>query len=490
MTLLQKNTKSIVIATVFIFLLVNLSSRITSKPLGDGDDRHNALMGINLSNSGVVSLSPTTDSNPDPSNYREPLPALGIATAAQIHKFIAGEPIGPEEYNDAESPRILKMINLFWGVLCLAAVWLVTEKIAKSFYLSLTATLATYYMFVSEAIVIDTLYSELQTAGLLMMASWALIASAESNKNKYFLLSGLFIGLLALTKAPFFYVFIALFLLFVFFALISHQKELFNKMGMLSFAFVITVSPWMIRNYQHFGKFEITQRGGVILLIRANYDLMTLEEVKGSIYYWAPGSIRQNVVKRLWRFSAKDFELGGSMQRLNRDILAINKDAERSGAPEDAISYYHKARAERIRLRNYYLDIGAENPEHLADEALQQEALEIITENPLRHVFMTVPFAWRGIWDLSFDHIPREWSDALNFVLFVVFVFAMPLLAWQTRDPKWLAFIILPIAMWAFYAFFSHNIVRYTRPAYPSQIVSVFLLAHYLLRSKVRPRLL
>jgi len=484
MTILRENSKLIVVISVFVFLLVNLPSLITDKQLGDGDDRHNALMGLNLNYSGVISLNEVTDSDPDPSNYREPMPALSIATTATIYKIIFGEKISPEEYNEVNTPRILKMGNVFWGILCLAAVWAVTKYIAKSFYLGLVTTLATYYMFVSKSIVIDTLYSELQAAALLMLASWALVYAVESAKSKFFAISGLFIGLLSLTKAPFFYIVIGLFLLLVLVALIGRRKNFARNIVITFFAFLITVSPWMIRNYVHFGKFEITQRGGLILMIRANYDLMTPEEIKGSIFYWAPGWIRQEYLRKLlsWSFPSKDFELGGRLQRLNRGISEINKEAERSGKPEDAISYYHKARAERIMLRKHYLELGAENPEHLADIALQQKAMQIITTNPLRHLFMTIPFTWRGIWDLSFNHISREWSDSINLLLFVVLVFAMPLMAWRTRNPKWLALIILPIAMLAFYAFFTHNIVRYSRPAYPSEIVSIFLLGHYIVK--------
>jgi hypothetical protein len=338
MNFLQKNCKTILVTGVFIFFLLSLYPLITEKPLGDGDDRHNALMGLNLSQSGVISLNGENDTEPDPTNYREPVPAFSVAAATQIYKFFTAVEIGPEEYNEGGNPRILKMTNLFWGILCLAAVWLVIHQITKSFYLGLFATLATYYMFVSESIVIDTLYSELQAAALIMLASWTLLVSLETAKAPYFALTGMFIGLLSLTKAPFFYIFIALFLLSAVIVVYSRQYKLMKKIGLLLFAFIITVSPWMIRNYLHFQKFEITQRGGVILLIRANYDLMSPEEVKGSIFYWAPGWIRQNFVKKLWRFSSKDFELGGSMQRLNRDILEINKEAERNGKPEDAIS--------------------------------------------------------------------------------------------------------------------------------------------------------
>lgn len=484
MKAIREKHKTILVLLLFTYSLLTIYPLITNKPLGSGDDRHNALMAINLSEFGVISLSNNNDPNPEPSNYREPVPVISIALAIKIFKTFGGKDFGIEDFNSAENPKTLKLINLFWGTLCLAAVWLLTKKITQSFYLGLVTTFATYFLFVSQPIVIDTLYSELPAAALIILTSWAIVGSVDGRKNIYFVFSGFFVGLLSLTKAPVFYISIALFGFFFLPALFRNQQKLMKQIGLALFAFLITVLPWMIRNYVQFEKFEVTQRGGVVLLIRAKNDLMSPEEMKGSIFYWAPGWIRQEFIREIWNFSRKDFELGGSMQRLNRDILEINKEAERNGMPEEAISFYHQARAERVKLRNYYSQLGAENPAHLADVALQREAIEIIVSNPLRHIVMTIPFTWRGIWDLSFRHLPAKLSDVLNFVLFVGLVVGMPLLAWRRKDSKLLAFILLPIAMLAFYAFFSHNIVRYTRPTYPSKIISLFILGHYLIKSR------
>src|SRR5690606_711960 len=122
-------------------------------------------------------------------------------------------------------------------------------------------------------------------------------------------------------------------------------------LAVLAGAFSAIVLPWMMRNYVTLGQFQLAERGGVVLLVRAVKDGMTAEEAKGTLYVWSPRRF-QPAIGRLLGFSSSDLLRGGRLQRLNRttqsDFYADDLAAEAAGMPEKAISYYRSARAERV----------------------------------------------------------------------------------------------------------------------------------------------
>jgi hypothetical protein len=230
--------------------------------------------------------------------------------------------------------------------------------------------------------------------------------------------------------------------------------------GLLLLAgFVIVVAPWMYRNHVHFDTFSIAQRGGGVLSIRVMKDQMSLEEYVGSFYVWAPHGIRP-LVGAILGFSPHDLERGGRLQRLNRrstsDFFAEDNLWEAAGRPDRVVSYYRKARAASVQLKNE-LRARGEDPAQ-ADAILQERSLRYIREHPWRHLALTIPFLWRGA------------------------LFTFPILAltlWQAaRRRDWgLARFALPaFGLVMFYALLSHFIPRYGAPMFPVVIVCVAAL--------------
>ncbi|MFT2657982.1 hypothetical protein, partial [Escherichia coli] len=69
---------------------------------------------------------------------------------------------------------------------------------------------------------------------------------------------------------------------------------------------------------------------------------------------------------------------------------------EQEGRPEDAVSYYRRARAERVKLERELSEAQVPNAGVAADKLLQKRALELIESHPGRHLAATIPFLWRG----------------------------------------------------------------------------------------------
>jgi hypothetical protein len=231
---------------------------------------------------------------------------------------------------------------------------------------------------------------------------------------------------------------------------------------LLAAGFCSVVLPWMYRNYEHFGTFQIVERGGAVLYMRAVKDGMSAEEYRGSFYVWAPGKL-QGLVGAVLGFSDADLREGGRLQRLNReadsDFAERDLAAEHAGKPDDAVSYYRKARAERTRVQHELLARGVANPTVEADRMLQDEAVAVIRAHPGDHLLMTIPLLWRGA--------------AVVFPVLCVGL-AYGLIKRRTE----IAIFILPsMGMTLFYALFSHFIPRYGVATVPVTIVIALFLA-------------
>jgi hypothetical protein len=223
----------------------------------------------------------------------------------------------------------------------------------------------------------------------------------------------------------------------------------------------------MARNYYYFGSASITERSGLVLLMRALKNQMTWTEYIGSFYYWSDG-LHRNTVRRALGFTSADLMKGGRLQRLNwhgeGDPQLAKEDwaAETAGEPEKALTYYTRARAERVQLTKELQAKGDPHPRSSADELLRKRAVQLILEHPLNHLLATVPLLWRG----------APVSAPLLAVLAVV------ALVWRRRDL--LVYILPAMTMIAFYALLTHNEPRYNAPANPVVIVAAIVAMHVL----------
>lgn len=473
-------TRGILYALIALILCARWTLLLTDGAFS-GDQGHVIAMAYNLVHYGVISdasgnrqkkvavSEESEDSQeslaegaPRPTNFREPLPA--IVPAAII--TVAAMFVGPKDlsyFKSGEGARILKISNFFWGaVMCAAvaaAVWVMT---GVTFLAAVGALLAGWPLNV------DLRLAESPAAALIALASLFLMLAIKHGRARDFILAGLAFGALILTKGAFQYITLALFVGLTAWLLVSALRArapagpAVRNSAVFALAALVIVGPWAARNYIYLGTPQITQRGGEVLMIRAVKNAMTDAEAVGTIYAWAPRSLKKVIGWGLG-YGPEDLKKGGRLQRLNRDasdFSEADKAAEKAGRPENAISYYRKAQALRIRLKMDLKTQGVANRKTVADDLLQSRAMAMILADPWRHLAMTPLFLWRG---------------AAQEVPFLVLVAILAL--WRRRGDL-LAYVIPSLLMIAFYALVTHNIPRYNNPCFPI-VVAGLLAASY-----------
>jgi hypothetical protein len=247
------------------------------------------------------------------------------------------------------------------------------------------------------------------------------------------------------------------------------MQSLGRRFALISLMFIsmaLVVVPWMTRNWLQFGSFQVTQRGGVVLMMRAYYDRMNDIEYKGAFYHLARGQALKELVGSYLGFSQNDLELGGRLQRLNRDrsasFASSDKKAEKEGRPADAISFYRAARAERNRLTKYFSEQGLANPSHAADQELQKRAIAEILANPLKHLKVAILFLWQAM--------------ALGTFAFIA-IWIMTLVGILRNNALMMGIALLPVGALVFLSLTAHLAPRLIVPLIPNMIAAGVVLA-------------
>jgi hypothetical protein len=469
-----------------------MNSKITESPT-DKDGFQNLSAAYNLAYYGVISGrhrgdvfdSRSPESDLSPTDYREPLPIFFLAAYIKLHPLLSSG-LTVDTINEGSAVIAVKQHNLIWASFCLLGVALTIMLSIRSPLLGVVvaviAMALTYRLFLVDSLIIDRTYTEVQASALLVWSSITLITALKTGRPIWFIATGILAGALALTKGIFLYVGIGLIVTLLLIYLV-HQPRwgrwgTVSRIGLIAIALMAVTIPWMVRNFLYFGAFEITQRGGTVLLIRAYKNQMSDEEYKGAFYYYAPPYLKVWLGERLG-FTPEDFEKGGRLQRLNRDQSSFadhDVAAEIAGRPEDAISFYRSARAEWYRLAEYYRDEGAINPSHLAERDAHREAKQLIFDDPVQHLKMSAVFMWRGMWTLSGV---RGANPAISFYINVFGFLAiciMALLGLLRRDAAMLGIALLPVGAIIFLALFSHFLPRYLTITIPNMIIALSLL--------------
>lgn len=437
--------------------------RITGATI-DEDGGHTLRMALNLVHGGVMSMD--TEAPLQPSMYREPLPVL-VAAAAVAGVDAAWGRAESAQYFEGRRARFVKLTNVAWILLLCAGVYAAIRLFSPSRILAVAGALLVNLELPLmpsglTGLGLDSLNSDLPAAALLVTGSALLAAGLFQSGSLRCAVAGLVFGALALVKASFLYVFMGLVVSVLLLGLVLLKRQgkgdvLARSLALVA-VFAAVVAPWMLRNHAQFGSWSIAERGGVVLLIRAVKDRMTAEEYRGAFYVWAPPGVRP-AVGWLLGYGPGDLQRGGRLQRLNRyptaDFHPEDVAAERAGRPDLAISYYRQARAQRQQLYN---EIGTTSGSTEVDRRLQDRALRMIQDAPLRHLATTVPFLWRGA-----------------FVAFPVLAVAL-IAAMRRHDLRRAAFLWPSLGLILFYGLLTHFIPRYGTPIVPVVIVAVLIL--------------
>lgn len=466
---LLRNSTWIVLGLCAIAFAVNSSDALTTSAIRT-DSAQNTAMAFNLSRYGVLSHSnPSAGQPPAPTNYREPFPPIVHAAYIGLHPGLSSAESVEELTERGQTARAAKGINVVWVLVVLGLTSMLAFKLTGSVPLSVLSMYLVYAFMASEKYM-DGLPTELPAAALLLCSALAIIWAVERRLLAFFVLYGVSVGLLILTKAVFLYIGLVALPLVAGILWLGRRwsfQTAVLHIGVAAVVAVAVVLPWMVRNQHRVGNFELTERGPLVLLVRAHLSGMTDAEFEGSFFaYGSSGA--QSILGPLQRLSESDLEAGGSLERLSRRANdEKDRRAERQGNPEEAVSYYRTARAERRKLTDDFRARGADEPGRLADEAIMERAVSMILSNPMGHLRTSLSFAWRGIWAFDTSSPVGDLINFLSWAAFAVFV-----IRWLVkRRLALLASVVLPVGMLMFHAVATHNLSRYNGPLIPIFVV-------------------
>jgi len=455
-----------VLAVATTLAALSLGARhITTATIGS-DGTQSAVMAINLAHQGTISLSDTPPY--PPSNYREPIPVILTALDVRLMDAVLG--VAPtDDYFAGERVRLLKYPNLLWLLLLLVGIFACIHVATGSYYFSLAGAAIGGIQYGASALrapMLNDLSTDLAGAAVLAVASAALAAGLTRQSPRLSVLAGALFGAMALVKAGVLYIFIGVIGTLLCACLLWRTRIVLRSalrdLVLVMLAFIVVVAPWMLRNRIELGTFQIAQRAGVVLLARAVQNEMSPEEYRGAFYVWAPPSI-QGAIGSLLGFTPRDLQRGGRLQRMNRsetsDFYASDVAAEQAGRPAEAISYYRRARAERVKLIGELEAAGAATPDVEADDILQRRAMSMIEAHPGKHLAATIPLLWRGA--------------PVAFPLLVIAV----ALAIRYRHYECALLALPSFGVVMFYALLSHFLPRYAEPVRPVVIALIVIAA-------------
>lgn len=430
------------------------------------DSAQNLQMAVNLSHTGIMS-----DGDQPPfraSMYREPLPVVVSAALVSIVDGVLGR-ADTAKYFSGARVKFIKYQNVAWVMLLWLAVFIAAQSFTRSLWWSIVAGLLAVKPFLSgsSALGVNDLYTELPAAVFITCAAYTLTRAVQRGRGVDFVVAGLSFGLLALTKAAMLYVFVGVVLVLLGACLIrtTARRALLAHIVVLCASALIVVAPWMGRNWATFHQPQISERGGLVLYTRALMDEVTPLEYRGTFYVWARPAV-QPFVGRVLGFTPADLSMGGRLQRLNDDlgtqIHEHDMRAELAGRPQDAITLHRQARAERVRLEEYFERSGAAYPEVAADSAMSREAVTLIKGEFWSNAALAIPLMWRCA--------P---------IIFPALILALAYGLW-TRDYLLALFVLPGLGLVVFYALATHFEPRPAMVAQSTAVIGVMVLVNAL----------
>lgn len=470
-----------------------------------GDATQNLVISYNLYHHGDFSRG-GQNTHHVPTSFREPLPPF--VTAAYLKLFFhPDQPYDFESWHNGAHTRLIKLGNLYWVFGGLLATALIIFSLTASPVAVLLGLGLNFTWFFGSPFVINSLYTELPAATLMLWASFFLLRSRHSNTRWSLTLAGVFLGLLCLTKAVFIYVApVAAVLFALMLAREQHPGGWLRAWGRssawLMLCAALVVAPWILRNQLRLGTAEVSSgRSGYVSFKRATMNQMSAEELRYAYFNFGPPLYKSLVSETDWgRFRPEDLQRGGALNRLNYfdpAYIREEKTAVALGQPERATTFYYKPAAIYRQLVNMLVAGGHPKPHETADRIMQREALKQFASHPLQHLRMTLLVFWRGFWALmantplpfSQDQVIGPLATTLSNLAAGAALFGVFLSALLRRRTASLAISVLPVCMMGLYALLSHNLPRFTEPAVPLMFISVLWVTQHALAGKRRATL-
>ena len=449
----------VVVVALMIWLLINDFHLITADELG-GDAVQNVRSSVNLAKYGIYSRQPIS---PEviPGYRREPLPNFLLAfylRSANVFSPGLLDQVG-QPFSDAFLVFV-KQINLVWAAGLFLGLWLTSQLVFTPLLvahgLTVVQMLAVNKYFVAKTV--DKMNTELIAGMVLVWLGAVLLMATRSRSWRWLVASGSVFGLMALTKTTGAY--LALIILpLVALILSGISKRFWLFFLAISFGFLITVTPWVLRNQGHFSKPVIAGGGDDVLLIRSVFNQMNRQQLIDAFYAYAPRDMRHDLLGPLMDLSDDEFSCEGRLSVFTRD-LDCDREALRGERYDDVRSFYQQGKRAIPR------DLSLQKDDKMGF------ALRSFQEKPLNALVTGLPIGWRGIWGFG----ARTWPGIVFNLAAYLALLAAPVMALLERRASWLMVSIVPVSLFLFYSLLSHFLPRYSTPLVPSALVCLTML--------------
>jgi hypothetical protein len=399
-----------------------------------GDAREFLSTGYHLQRHGAFSMqhSPEPPTNLDA--YRPPVYPLFLAAIFEATPGLRADSFGwlfdpaSSGLKEHHGPKILRVVKYAQVLLYLGAafmaMWMAARITGDRRWGYAAFVLTMLHPFLGSYV--NRYYSELVASVILAGFSLLFYQAVRLRSIGWFLWAGLCLGVLALTRAQWWYCGPACALFAVFVAIMRRrERAAFGRLlvGALAMCVVMAavVTPWKMRNQERFGRSFITERAGIALDLRSRYVMMSDTENLASFLYWT------------------------RMSELRDELLpSLIPPAEYRNLVREE-GYYAAA----LRRSG---ELEAEYPRAQADQIQFREAAERILAHPWNYLKTLPAITYRGMIDGNLS--------VLNLLIwFVCFRVVFGLLRrgqWET-----LAVYAPLMAMWGFDSLVTHNITRY-----------------------------
>ena len=449
--------KTIVFLIIFIYLpifSINALHHIKPKPLSGGS-RQYFFLAYNMLHHGAYSMNIKDSPNLTPSSYRPPgystFLAICLAIIPDFQEITLKDIVRQDERGkaivhskDNSGFMKIKYFEAFLHLLIsLIAMWL-TWKITGKYYAAILVLLwVGFHPKLSSSV--NTLHSEILQSFLATLFSLLLYYIVEKKNIMLFAISGLLLGCLALTRGTWYYFWLPALLIFFYLAwrFPYERKTIITGICLFMTCFVLIVGGWMARNYFHFERAFLSERGGVALDIRMNINMMTWQEYKASFLVWSKSEyLSKTALKKL--FKPEEYER----------IVRTNPN-----------SFYQTARTRRGELNEIY------SPQ-LADKIQLNEAVDKLFHHPFRSIFSTIPITYRGI-----QKIAHQEAICVLILLLSAFAFIRAALK---KNVGAVAVLFPAGIMFMFNCFLTHNLPRFNLPYVPVFLIAALLGIEYI----------
>jgi hypothetical protein len=422
---------------LFILALVTLGALIVSKPtrtLQDFDQPFYVTLAYDLDRYGVFSNGPfsgidDTATSPAAGMFFGPVyPALVAVVMKLNPRFAAAARCSVEanrDYRDIATcdpyDLPMRLLNALLLAIAVVAVASAAELMFRRSGTFLAAGLCVLVALAFEASAFSYIMTESLIFAIYSVLMMVIVLAWRCGRYGHFILGGILLGLLCLTKPSYLLLFpvvAALSIVYLYWFATPRWLNALGRVLAFSLAFGGVVGVWVARNVVSVGKFGFTEEyGAVVLIERFAYNDMTLKEFFQAFPYCTPG-LGEVVFDPVYGTD--------SMHRFTYHTEG---------------SFFHVGRGRRDALVAQYGRLDPLIPGIIGDE---------MRNDWWRHLLVSIPLAWCGLW--------AGWLTSLVLV---------PLFAWacvravRARQPLLLFYATPAVAILGLDALIGNHYTRY-----------------------------